>query len=86
MSRMAAKVDPRDVMVSLGLGQPQSRAFCAAVAASSLFYFAGYPKDAFREDGTIRPFAPLTPGPDGVTEKHFLVIPLAVATAVFLFT
>ena len=76
----------RDVLVAVGLGSPISRAFVAAVASTSLFYFANFPKAAFREDGTIRPFAPLTPGPDGVTEKHFLVAPLAITTAVYLFT
>ena len=80
------KVDPRDVLVSMGLGRPSSRAFVAAVGAASILYFAGWPKDAFREDGTLRPFAPLAPGPDGVLEKHFLVCPAVVATAVFLFT
>lgn len=82
----APPIDPRDVMVQMGLGKPPARAFCAAVAAASIFYFAGYPKGAFREDGTVRPFAPITPGPDGVTEKHFLVAPMIVATAVFLCT
>ena len=79
-------VDPRDVLVSLGLGNPSARAFVAGIATTGLLYFSGFPKGAFREDGSIRPFAPLTPGPDGVTEKHFLVAPIAIATAAYLFT
>lgn len=78
--------DWRDVMVVMGLGTPASRAFVAGVAATGLLYSSGYPKEAFREDGTIKPFGPLTPGPDGVSQKHFLVLPLVVATSVYLFT
>jgi hypothetical protein len=74
------------ILVHFGLGQPSARAFVAGVAATGIFYFANFPAGAFRDDGTVRPFKPLTPGPDGVTEKHFLVAPLLIATAVFLVT
>ena len=76
----------KDVAVTIGLGTPVSRAFVAAVGVTALLYIAGQPKAAFTEDGAIRPFAPLSPGPDGVTTKHFLVLPAAVTLAVFLFT
>ena len=76
----------REVLVSLGLGHPSARAFVAGVATTGLFYFAKFPTGAFRDDGTVRPFGPLTPGPDGVTEKHFLVAPVLIATAVYLCT
>lgn len=76
----------KDALVALGLGNPTSRAFVAAVTVAGGLYLTGLPKDAFREDGTIRPFAPLMPGPDGVTSKHFLVCPLIAATTIFLFT
>jgi hypothetical protein len=79
-------VDPRDVLVSLGLGRPSARAFVVGVAATGIFYFAKYPSGGFRDDGTVRPFGPLTPGPDGVTDKHFLVAPMIIATAVYLCT
>lgn len=79
-------VTGREVLVSLGLGKPSARAFVAGVAATGVFYFAKYPTGAFRDDGTVRPFGPLTPGPDGVTEKHFLVAPMLIATAVYLCT
>ncbi len=78
--------DWRDMAVLMGLGTPTSRAFVAGVAATALLYATGYPGEAFGEDGSIRPFAPLTPGPDGVTTKHFLVLPVAVAASAFLFT
>jgi len=78
--------DWRDIAVVMGLGAPASRAFVAGVAATTLLYAAGYPKESFNEDGSMRPFAPITPGPYGVTSKHFLVIPVVVAGAVFLFT
>lgn len=86
---MVATADPVSVgeaMCALGLGKPYSRAFVAGTAATLHLYAAGFPKQAFREDGSMRPFAPLTPGPDGVTTKHFLVLPLSVALAVYLFT
>ena len=76
----------RDVMVMFGLGKPVSRAFVAGVAAAGLAYTAGFPKAAFDDEGGMRPFALLSPGPDSVYEKHFLVVPVAVATAVYLFT
>ena len=86
---MSAPPKPPDypsVMASIGLGQPISRAFVAAVATASLFYLTSFPKDAFREDGTCRPFALFVPGPDSVTGKHFLVAPLIVGATVFLVT
>ncbi len=73
-------------LVSLGLGKPISRAFVAGTVATSVLYASGYPKDAFRDDGSMRPFALLSPGPDGVTGKHFLVLPLGISLAVYLFT
>lgn len=76
----------RDVLGVMGLGTPVARGFVAGVAATAVCYAASYPQEAFREDGTIKPFSPLSPGPDGVRSKHFLVVPLVVATATFLFT
>ena len=78
--------DWRDVMVMFGLGQPSARAFVAGVTSATLLYCAGYPQDAFREDGGIKPCSLLSPGPDSVGYKHFLVIPAVVTGAVFLFT
>ena len=78
--------DWRDVMVMFGLGQPSSRAFVAGVGAATLAYVASFPAEAFREDGSLAPSALLSPGPDSVGSKHFLVIPAVVAGAVYLFT
>ena len=78
--------DWRDMAVMMGLGKPSSRAFVAFVGATAVLYAAGLPSGAFDEEGRMRPFAPLVPGPDGVTTKHFLVAPIAIATAVWLFT
>ena len=75
----------RGVLVKCGLGQPSSRAFCAGVTAAGLLYIAGKPDAAFREDGTIKPFSLLSQELDATT-THFLLLPPAVAIAVYLFT
>lgn len=80
------KIGWRDVLVTMGLGQPLARAFVAGVAGVTVLYAAGYPREAFDEDGNIRPFAPLTPLADGVTSKHFLVLPLTIAAAAYILT
>ncbi len=85
MSYQEPQITAQDALAKLGLGTPPSRAFVIGVLAASALYLSGIPKSAFREDGSIRPFAPLTPGPDGVN-CHFLVCPLAIASAAFLFT
>ena len=76
----------QDAMVYAGLGEPRARAFVAGIGATSLLYATGMPHAAFREDGSIKPFGPLSPGPDGVTAQHFLVLPVLIATGVYLFT
>lgn len=78
--------DWRDVMVMFGLGTPSARAFVAGVGAATLAYCATYPSEAFREDGSLKPCSLLSPGPDGVGAKHFLVVPTVLAGAVYLFT
>ena len=76
----------RDVLSKVGLAYPGARAFVAGVAVTSLLYCTGLPKGAFDEDGNIRPFSLMSAGPDAVCTKHFLVCPIAVTAAVFLFT
>ena len=75
----------RGVLVRLGLGQPSSRAFVVGAAAAGVAWFAGQPKAAFREDGSMKPFKPLSPEPDA-TYTHFLLVPVTAAAAAFLFT
>ena len=75
----------RGVMVSTGLGSPTSRAFTAAVLAGVAAYAAKYPRESFRADGSMRPHSALSLSGDA-TSTHFLLTPLAVGTAVFLFT
>ena len=74
------------MLSKMGLKNPSARAFVAGVAVTSVLYFAGYPKEAWDEEGNMRPFYPLSQGPDCVCRKHFLVIPTVVTGAVFLFT
>ena len=75
----------RGLLVKMGLAQPVSRAFVAGTLAAGLVYLSGYPKEAFREDGSIKPLKYLSPEPDA-THAHFLLVPVATAVAVGLFT
>jgi len=77
--------DVRGLLVKMGLGQPSSRAVCGGILAAGVLLLAGRPKAAFREDGTMRPFKPLSAEPDA-TYTHFLLGPIAVATVCYLFT
>jgi len=85
MSRVEVVDDWRGMMVRMGLGQPSARAFVAASITTGMAYIAKYPKAAFREDGSIKPLKGLSPDMDA-TSTHFLLLPVAVGTAVFLFT
>jgi hypothetical protein len=80
------KLGYAEMMARTGMGSAWSRCFVAGVGVAALLYCVGFPKEGFREDGSIRPCSLLTPGPDGVLSKHFLVAPLVVATAVVLFS
>lgn len=74
-----------DLMVKLGLATPSSRAFVAGSVAVGLAYLAGYPKTAFRENGTLKPIGFMGSGPTKGT-PDFLYLPVAVAAAAFLLT
>lgn len=74
-----------DLMVKLGLATPMSRAFVAGSTAVGLAYLAGYPKTAFRDNGTLKPFGFMGSGPDKGT-PDFLYLPVAVAAVAFLCT
>ena len=73
------------ILVKVGLGQPSARAFCAGTLAAGVAYLAGFPKASFREDGSMKPLKYLSPEPDAVT-THFLLVPLSVGVAAYLFT
>lgn len=75
----------RGVMVSVGLGKCVSRAACAGVVTGIVCYALKFPQGAFRRDGTIRPARTLSAAQDA-THTHFLLTPIAVASAVYLFT
>ena len=77
--------DLRGILVKVGLGQPTSRAFVAGTAAAGLAYLAKFPKQAFREDGSMKPLQALSAAPDA-TNTHFLLLPVAAAAVTFLFT
>ena len=77
--------DLKGIMVKLGLAQPMSRAFVVGTIAAGVSFAAKYPKAAFREDGSMRPPAYLSPDPEA-TVAHFLVLPVVAAAAAFLFT
>jgi hypothetical protein len=75
----------RGVMVAAGLGSPFSRALTAGIAAGTLAYAVKYPTCAFKADGSMRPYYRLSASQDA-TNRHFLLMPLTVAGAVYLFT
>ena len=62
----------RGVMVTFGLGRPIQRAVTATVATGLAMYAAGKPASSFDREGRPHP--------------NFLLIPLAVGTAAWLFT
>tara|TARA_B100001250_G_scaffold23184_1_gene19471 strand:+ start:1014 stop:1271 length:258 start_codon:yes stop_codon:yes gene_type:complete len=75
----------RGVAVSMGLGTPIARAATAGAIAGTACYILKYPREAFRRDGSMRPHHRLSPSQDA-TDKHFLLTPLMIAGAVYLFT
>ena len=77
--------DVRGTLVKMGLGKPSNRAVCGGIIAAGVLLLAKFPEAAFREDGSMRPFKPLSAEPDA-TYTHFLLGPIAIATACYLFT
>ena len=77
--------DWKGIMVKVGLGQPSSRAFVIATLATGIAYITRMPQASFREDGSMKAFKLLSPEPDA-TLQHFLLVPVAAATAAYLFT
>ena len=75
----------RGLAVNCGLGTPIARATTAFVGAGIVCYVMGYPNNAFRRDGSLRPHSSLSMSPEA-TSSHFILTPLVVAGAVFLFT
>ena len=75
----------RGVLVAAGLRTPSQRALTAFLVTGAITYAMKYPKEAFRTDGTMRP-ARITSNTADATDRHFLLTPLAVASATFLFT
>lgn len=75
----------RGVLVYLGLGHPLQRAVTAGAIAAGIQYVTKSPKAAFDESGSIRPHRMFSVSP-GATDTHFLMIPVVVATAAYLFT
>lgn len=77
----------RGVMVSIGLGHPMSRAVSAGIVTAGVTYALKFPSSAFRANGQMRPYRGLSSARDGTSaSQHFLLTPLAVGTAVYLFT
>ena len=47
----------RGVMVHMGLGEPISRAFVAGAIVGAVTLAAKFPKEAFRDDGSMKPLS-----------------------------
>lgn len=76
----------RGIMVAAGLRTPSQRALTAFLVTGAVTYAMKYPKEAFRSDGTMRPASITGSRAGDATGRHFLLTPLAVASATFLFT
>jgi len=85
MSGFEEVVGARGILVKMGLAQPESRAFVVGGFVGAAMYALGLPKQAFTEDGEMRPFKPLSPHPSA-TYAHFLVVPVSAAIAAYVFT
>lgn len=72
----------RGVLVATGLGTPGRRCVTCALLAGAASYVTKFPRRSFREDGTVRPLR----GTADAAQWHFLLTPVAVGAAVFLFT
>ena len=77
--------DLRGKLVITGLGHPFARTFVAATVVGVAAYATGFPRASFTDDGGLKPFKPLSRDPEA-TYAHFLVLPIAIGTAAFLFT
>tara|TARA_B110001450_G_scaffold79668_1_gene75548 strand:- start:434 stop:691 length:258 start_codon:yes stop_codon:yes gene_type:complete len=77
--------DTRGIMVYAGLASPAARAFVAGTIAGIGCYALGMPRAAFDDEGRMRPLSLVSASPEA-TLQHFLVVPVATAAAVFLFT
>lgn len=75
----------RGMMVHMGLGTPLARGLSVAIMVGGASYAMGYPRNGFRRDGSMRPFAPLSAEPDATISDHFLLIPVVAGAAVYLF-
>ena len=76
----------RGVLVAGGLGTPAKRAVASMLAVGALAYVLKYPSAAFRSDGSMRPAKATGSSAADATNRHFLLMPLSVGTAVYLFT
>lgn len=77
--------DYRALLVKVGLGEPLSRALAVGALTAGVTYLAKFPNEAFRDDGSVKPLKYLSPEPDA-TYTHFLLLPVVIATATYLFT
>ena len=75
----------RGLFVKVGLGRPEARAFVAASLVGVAAYIARMPPQSFTDEGEMRPFKALSKSPEA-SYAHFLLLPVTVGTAVFLFT
>ena len=73
------------LLVKLGLGSRRNRACAGAAVAALVAYAFKMPSNAFRRDGTMKPFAPLSPELDAVN-AHFLLVPLSAAAICYYCT
>ena len=73
-----------DGMVTLGLHTPMRRCVAGAAAAGIILYAMKQPSMAFKKDGSLKSWLPVSSELDA-TYAHFLVFPLLAGTACAVF-
>jgi hypothetical protein len=75
----------RDILVTVGLGTPLRRAATVLGISLALAYLGRMPDGAWDDEGEMRPFKLISQDPEA-TYNHFLVVPVALTAAVYLFS
>ena len=83
-SVLSAPSNVQGLLVTMGLGRPETRMCAAAAVVGITAYALKMPSAFFRENGEMRPLAGASSDPDA-TPYHFLMVPLGAAIAAGVF-
>ena len=73
----------RGILVKVGSATPFARAFVVGSMIGVAAYAAGLPRQAFTNEGEMRPFKGVSRSPEA-TYYHFLAVPVGSAAAAAL--